>query len=144
MLISDLTHMKTQFSSDFSSDPSQTFILIVIGSSRRRSECDFFRSQALPAFKLLHQVFLSLWRRDFPAVYAALQAPWPPTLKSSMDDLRSLTVLRATNILAKTYQNVAVEDFCSFLGVNPPDVEQGTEKGSVHFSRVSESSNVPD
>ncbi|XP_003737011.1 COP9 signalosome complex subunit 8 [Galendromus occidentalis] len=80
--------------------------------------------RALPAFKLLHQVFLALWGRQFPAVYTALQAPWPPAMQATMDDLRSLTVHRATSILAKTYENVAAEDFCSFLGVNPPDVEK--------------------
>ncbi|OQR70085.1 COP9 signalosome complex subunit 8-like [Tropilaelaps mercedesae] len=71
-----------------------------------------------PAMSGLHRVFLALWTRDFPLIYTGLNGTsWPANLQPLIADLRSLTVLRARNLLSQSYADVSQEDFCTLMGV---------------------------
>lgn len=86
----------------------------------------FSSSKQTPAMTGLHRVFVSLWGRDFPAIYTAINSTnWPADLQPLISDLRSLTVIRARNLLAQSYADISQEDFCAFMGVTSDTVHSG-------------------
>lgn len=74
----------------------------------------------------LHRVFVALWARDFPAIYTAINGTnWPADLQPLISDLRSLTVIRARNLLSQSYADISQDDFCSLMGVPTDAIVSG-------------------
>ncbi|XP_077500779.1 COP9 signalosome complex subunit 8-like isoform X2 [Amblyomma americanum] len=59
----------------------------------------------------------AMWKKNFPAVHAALSQEWPDDLKPIMQELNERMRMRALMLVGKAYTSISVEDTCSFLAV---------------------------
>ncbi|XP_034230720.1 COP9 signalosome complex subunit 8 [Thrips palmi] len=81
---------------------------------------------------LIWKVGQCMWKRDYPAAYAALQAPWSDNVRHIMTTLQEELRSRAIDLIANAYSSIALSDLAAMAGINDREAERiSNERGWI-------------
>lgn len=79
---------------------------------------------------LIWKVGQCMWKRDYPAAYSALQAPWSDAVRPIMEALHEELRSRAIGLIANAYSSITLSDLSAMAGINEREAEKiSNERG---------------
>ncbi|XP_056634453.1 COP9 signalosome complex subunit 8 [Diorhabda carinulata] len=63
----------------------------------------------------------SMWKRDFPAIYQALNVTWSDTVADIMKQVKEVVRARAVDLISQAYSSITLDTVSAMTGL-PPDI----------------------